>query len=192
MIRSDNLEAMFNARDERAYPSIYNRYWNVLLDAAYKRVRDIQLAEDLVQDVFISLFLKKDTLIIEGTLENYLRAALRYKILTSFRSDQIHGQYLRSVVPQTSDEDPETLMSVKELKDRIRRAIDQIPDKPRRAFELSKLHLKSHKEVAAELGIAVSTVEKHIRKARKLLEGQLGNPLTMMVMPVIFIFFKNP
>src|SRR5690606_38410312 len=133
MIRSDNLEAMFNARDERAYPSIYNRYWNVLLDAAYKRVRDIQLAEDLVQDVFISLFLKKDTLIIEGTLENYLRAALRF------------------------------------------------PEKPRRAFELSKLHLKSHKEVAAELGIAVSTVEKHIRKARKLLEGQLGKPLTMMV-----------
>lgn len=193
-MESQSLEQLFNERDPRAYRMIYDKFWSILLDTAYKRVRDISLAQDLVQDIFISFFLKKDSITIEGSLENYLKSALRYKILTSLRSEYIHENYLKTLSDKslTSSEDPYTILQVKELEKKIQSAIQNLPERPKEVFTLSKLHRISQKNIAEELGISVSTVEKHMSKAKSLLEKQLGKKLFTTLLPFIFIFLKNP
>lgn len=188
-----NLEQLFNDRDPRAYRLIYNKFWDILLDTAYKRVQDIHLAQDLVQDIFFTLFLKKDTITIQGSLEIYLKSALRYKILTSLRSEYIHQNYLKTLKSSsfTNHVDPEVMIQVKELDQKIRRAIQSLPERPKQVFMLSKLHKMPQKDIADKLGISVSTVEKHISKAKILLRNQLGKKLFTTILPFIFIFLKN-
>lgn len=169
------LAALLKQGNHRAFRELYNRYWEPLLNTAFKRLESLEAAEDLVQDLFVNLYLKRDTLWITTTMEGYLKTALKHKVLNAYRSQKLHQRYADHILtrPVDNDQTPQQMLQVKELAIKVEAATRRLPEKSRQVFLLSRVERLSNKEIAAQLNISVSTVEKHIGKAIKLLKSDL-------------------
>ncbi|HYH14335.1 MAG TPA: sigma factor, partial [Flavisolibacter sp.] len=87
LVKHENVEA---------FEVMYKRYWPELIDAAYKRLQSRQKAEDIVQEIFISLYNKREILEVNVSLKAYLSKALKFKVLNEFRSADVRNTYAKN------------------------------------------------------------------------------------------------
>ncbi|WP_211092898.1 RNA polymerase sigma factor [Chitinophaga polysaccharea] len=161
---------------EEAFEAIYNVYAVPLLNAAFRRLRSEEEAKEVVQEVFISLFLKKNEIKYAGNLGGYLHTVLRHRILDIFRVDLLYASHHQQLRQQQEGACYlEDRLERKELALRLQQCINRLPDKCREVFILSRYDGLSYKAIATRLKISVNTVEKHVGKALRLLRLQLGD-----------------
>ncbi|MES2417038.1 MAG: RNA polymerase sigma-70 factor [Bacteroidota bacterium] len=174
----DELLTLIRERDDsNAFKSLYTRYWGVLLDASYKRLKSIETAEEIVQEVFIDLYLRREEIKPKTSVEAYLKTAVKYKVFNYYRSQQIHLSYLNTILESEQIIQPsiEQSLASHDLHESIEKTLALMPEKCREVFVLSKFEQLSNQEIATRLGIAISTVKKHITKAYHILKINLGN-----------------
>jgi len=178
--------------DRNAFTELYNRYWDVLLDNAYQRLKCIETAEEIVQEVFLDLFLRRNEIILKSTLAAYLKTAIKYKIFNIYRSQQIHLQYLADelVSQNVYAQSPEECLEKKELTAVIREAANKMPAKCKEVFLMSRFDQRSNKDISNELGISVSTVKKHITKATNILKAKFKNQ-TLDFLILVMLIIKH-
>lgn len=157
--------------DEKAFKELYHCYWGTLLDGAFKRLGSIEQAEEIVQDIFVSLYVRRGDLHITTSIEAYLKNALKFKVFDVFRRQITSEKYIDNALKNLHHDTitPEEALQVKELKVKIDKITKEIPEKCREVFLLSRVENLPHKKIAELLGISVSTVEKHISKATRIL-----------------------
>lgn len=163
--------------DMNAFEEVYERYFIPLLNSSFKRLRSREDALEIVQDIFVQLYLKRQQIGHTYNLPGYLQMMLKNKIIDRFReqlSRKKHYQYLQQVQPATVQETPEANMDGKLLEEKINAVIEQLPEKSREVFLLSRTNNLSHQAIAERLNISVSTVEKHIGKVLKMLRQQVA------------------
>jgi RNA polymerase sigma-70 factor (ECF subfamily) len=171
-------EELFNhvkQDDKKAFEELFKRYWAFLLDNAYKPLQSREKAEDIVQEIFISLFIRRHTIELAVSLKAYLCQALKFKVMNEYRSQTVRRKFLKNL--QTKDffrNESGGNCERKELEMSINQSIKQLPDKCKRVFLLSREEEYSYKDISGALNISVSTVEKHISKALKVLKGQVN------------------
>lgn len=161
--------------DTKAYEILYYRYWPKLIDAAYKRVTSRQAAEDLVQELFISVYQRRTQIEFTSSLHAYLSQALKYKILNEYRAASTRNAYSHFFLNTVCKNDFANPVEAKELAKQIDTVLSSLPEKCRQVFILSRKDKFSNKEIAEQMKISVSTVEKHIVKALKILRHSVGN-----------------
>ncbi len=81
---SNEKSEYFQFNDDN-YADVFNAYWRKLYAIAYQRLKDSELAKDLVQEVFVYCWKQKDVIKVTTTVEAYLRSALKYQIIAHFR-----------------------------------------------------------------------------------------------------------
>ena len=183
----DELFRMLLAGKEEAFDAIYERYALPLLNAAYKRLQSKEEAKEVVQEVFIGLFLKKDAIRHAGNLSGYLFTALRNKVLDIIKTDLLHASHHQQMrLLQSPHTEIDHQLEQKELELSVRKAIAQLPDKCREAFLLSRYEGLSYKEIAGILKVSVNTVEKHVGKALRLLRLQLNDTGLLLLVLLLF------
>lgn len=162
--------------DHHAYTEIYNRYSRLLYTHAYKKLGDRELARDLVQDLFTTLWIKRGEISIQSVLSTYLYTALRNKILDHHAHQTVATGYLSYLENYSFAKNDITdhLVRQKQLALLIEQEIAALPDKMRHIFELSRKQHLSHKEIAAELDISEHTVRTQIKNALKIMRPKLG------------------
>jgi len=182
---------LFSSKDEAAFKELYNRYWDTLLDAAFKRLGSIEQSEEIVQDIFISLYLRQETLHIKTSVVGYLKNALKFKILDVIRHQITHEKFVVHAlqVPRDYALTPDEILQIKELQQKIDRVTQEMPEKCREVFLLSRAENLSNKRIAELLGISVSTVEKHISKAVNILKDNFRG-YNMELILLIAFFYK--
>lgn len=159
----------------QAFEALYQRHWPGLVDAAYKRLQSRQKSEDIVQEIFINLYEKREFLEIIISIKAYMHQALKFKVLNEFRAEGIRSAYATSFfLNNVCKNDFAPYLEVKELNREIEKTLENLPEKCRQVFLLSRKENLSNKEIANELKISVSTVEKHIGKALKALKDHLN------------------
>lgn len=165
------LIAKLRLGDENAFKQLYHRYWDILLDGAFRRLGSIEQSEEIVQDIFVSMYLRRVDLHITSSIEAYLKNALKFKIFDVFRHQVTHEKYIVNSLKslQSGSITPLEALQIKELKARIDKVTMEMPEKCREVFLLSRVENLSHKKIAEQLGISVSTVEKHVSKAVRIL-----------------------
>ena len=172
--------------DESAFTEIYTRYSRKLLAIAFNYSRDPDLAEEIVQDIFLSLWERSSSLQIES-LEAYLATAVKFAI---FR--QIYTQKKRIELAKTHykietivlDEDK---IYAKFLDEYIQGIIETLPKKCRIVFQYSRnMHL-NNKEIAEKMNISEKTVESHMTKALKTIRNNLSNSGTITLLVYSFL-----
>lgn len=165
------------AGNEQAFNEIYRRYHKQLHLDAYYRLRDLQEAEDVMHDVFASLWKRRKELSEDISLKHYLFRALRNKCVDRIRKLSSLQNYMGQLANQGEPHTHHSYTAIenKELASQIRAAINAIPFAQRRAFEMLYIEAKSHKEIVAETGTSLQTVKNNISTALKALRKKLQN-----------------
>lgn len=164
-----------------AFDEIYKRYRNILMELACKKLplKSKFMAEDIVQDIFISLYQKRALLEITVSLHGYLVQAVKYKIANEIRSSQISSKYQDFLFfSGFCKNDFASRLETNELHGYIDSALRRLPPKCKEVFRLSRDEDQSYKDISSSLNISVSTVEKHIVKALKILRTSVNQYMT--------------
>jgi RNA polymerase sigma-70 factor (ECF subfamily) len=168
---SDNdLFRLVKDRNSLAFDELYHRWKPVLLDWAHRRLQCRESAEDLVHDLFLSFYMRSSTLTFTVSLQAYLHTAIRYKVHNTIRSKITHEKYLRKRLAagdRSTGDAP--YVEFKEYGERVERTLRSLPPQCRKVFELSREEDYSYKDISGRLGISLSTVEKHVSKALRIL-----------------------
>ena len=170
------------ARGENdAFTVIYNTYWQKLYFLAHKHLKSAEAAEEIVQDVFLALWNKRETFQIES-LPFYLAAMTRYTVYRYIAKQKksVHTS-LDEASQQYPAENPEVYLENKLLLEIIEKLSNQLPEKCRLVFVNNKLLDQPLQQVADEMNISTKTAEAHLTKALKVIRGNLGDSLSILL-----------
>ncbi|MFK7932702.1 MAG: RNA polymerase sigma-70 factor [Saprospiraceae bacterium] len=156
--------------DERAFRQLFDQYYHYLTVTAFRYLNDVDKARDFAQDTFVELWNRRTTLVIQSQLKSYLRRAVVNKSLTYLKREKRIDFAEHADLPETPVVPiaPEEL-AAEELQTTIQRTIAALPNRCRVIFQMSRFEEKSHKEIAAALGISTKTIENQMTKALKAL-----------------------
>lgn len=178
--------------DQQAFRKLFDKYWNDLFKIACKRLRSTEDAQDILQEVFLSLWNNIETIVIQDSLGGYLYTALRNKIFNHFEKKSSRLAKLMST-PFNVVESEETILSnycTKELQEFIARQITTMPEKMRQVFLLSKEEQLSHAEIVSLLQVSEQTVKNQLHNAVKRLKSSLKQsdfPFTTILPVLLFL-----
>ncbi len=164
LYQNEQLLQLLAKGDEGAFAEIYDRYWKTLYAIAYSHVRDACITEDILHEVFISLWHNRGASI--HSLDGYLASATKYQVFALLKKNERFKQYRRSLPLSTSpDPEPETYLHHKQLMEFIAGEVDALPEKCRLIFRNSRERGMTTREIAVEMKISPKTVENQINKA---------------------------
>ncbi len=169
------LIASLKRGDHLAFEQIYRQSAVKLLQYIFGRVHNREVSEELLQDVFLSLWARRAELNIRSSLESYLFGAAKYQILGYIRSEKMQQKYVDhlALFTATLDNATEDLMDMTDLKAVIDEHLSSLPPKCGQAFRLSRFEHKTIAEIATEMGISTRTVENYLTQALKHLRTGL-------------------
>ncbi|GAB3941111.1 RNA polymerase sigma-70 factor [Spirosoma harenae] len=168
--------------DEEAFRVIYQRYWKKLYCIARRKIESAETVEEIVQDIFLKLWERRNTLRIEQ-LDAYLITAVRYAAINHIKSAMVHEKYAEyaidsfSEIVYTTDEQ----LHLADLMNAVEQQLNDFPDKTRQIFRLNRLEHHSVKEISARLKMPERTVEYHLSQAIKSLRIYLRDFLPSFV-----------
>ena len=171
--------------DETAFQSLFNKHYKSMCYAAYRVYPDEHKSKDFAQEVFLKLWRKKDELEIHTSLQAFLRRAVVNKAIDYIRAQRLDFEEIPDQEVKTKAGKD---LEFKELKDFIHYTAQQLPDRCRTVFFMSRFEELSHKEIATKLDISVKTVENQITKALKVLRIAVNQHFTTLKI-YLFIFF---
>lgn len=169
----EQLHAL-HAGDRRVFKTIFDEFQPRLYRFLWLKLRDVQHAEDLVQETFFRLWKARDHLRAETSLEIYLFRIAANLTTDFFRRAKLNTASLESVAltlpaPNTL----ETTMAHEQLAHAVAEILATLPDGPRTAFVLSRYENLSYAEIAEVMDLSLKTVEKHLGNALLRLRQQL-------------------
>ncbi|CAD0004713.1 RNA polymerase sigma-70 factor [Flavobacterium chungangense] len=168
--------------DKKALTILYDSYWKPLFSSSYLLLKDRELCEEIIQDIFIEIWNRRSDLQIKVSFKSYLYASVRYKVFAEFRKNKPERVELYDDInARFQYATPETRMIHEELEQHVRLVVENLPEKCQLVFKLSRNEQLSHKQIAEQLGISTKTVENHITNALKILRDSLGNALAIEI-----------
>lgn len=163
--------------DVAAYAELYERYWETLFETAYWHLYDKAAAKDIVQEVFVYCWQKREQIQINESVAAYFRTAVRFKVLNYLKSETARERYqllagkaLPVISYNTNDH-----MAMADLQASYRRELERLPDKMREVFIDSRDHGLTIDEIAQKRAISPQTVKNQLSAALKKLREGLGN-----------------
>ena len=166
---------LIREKNKEGYTLFYNKYWKQLLAYATMLVPDRHSAEEIVQNLFISLFTKDFNLKNSLSLRSYLHQAIRNRVANYYRDQHNYKKHIaRQTAPQSiPQEHVFNFVDVHDLKKELRRCLDQLPQKYTVVFLMNKDQQLTLREIAHRLERPEGTVEKQLRRVVKFLKENL-------------------
>ena len=190
LIEDNELYLKIREGDERAFQTLFRKYYAILCNYARQILDDKALAEETVQDMFVKIWEKRQTLTIETSVKNYFFRSIRNHCLNQIQHEKIKKQYADRVLDSARQEiDPEQNFIEVDLIRRIEESIASLPPKRREIFRLSREQGMKYKEIAEALNLSEKTVEAQMGLALKHLRNELKDYRNDLI-TLLFIFGK--
>ncbi len=169
------LVTLLSLSDEEAFTEIYNRYWRKLFTLAANRIKNLEEAEEIIQDIFTSLWNRRAKLNLNSELASYLAVSVKYRVIKVMDRYYKMQSYVDAMLTQELvDDSTQQFLALDELQQELAKYIKRLPDRCKLVFQLSREEGYSQKQIAQELGISEKTVEAHLGKAFKTLRSKLA------------------
>ena len=149
--------------DTKSFEKLFERYYDRYFSFACALLHDADAAEDVLQNVFLKLWIGRDRLDENRSVENYLLVSVRNEIFDYLRL-KYNQTVVRGETPEKEDisADIEEEMFWSETSDRMDKIIKNMPPQRQRIFMMSRYENMASKDIADALGLSVRTVERHI------------------------------
>ena len=165
-----------NENFDLTYKALFRRYYPSLIFYATRLVGEEE-AEDVVQDVFVELWKRKDSIEIGEQIQAFLYRAVYTRALNVLKHRNVEDGYCAAMEEinrrRAEFYQPDNNEVIRKIEDRELRK--EIHDAIKEVFKLSYLHDMKNKEIADVLGVSLRTVEAHMYKALKFLRNRLGH-----------------
>ena len=182
--------------DQKAFRQLFSQYYRYLTTIAWRMTHEDTTAQDMAQDAFAELWKRRNDLPDDLLVKSYLRQTVVNKCLNYLKKQKRLS--FEEVPPEIStgpSQDAQHQMEARDLKAAVQKAVDELPDKCRIVFSMSRFEHMSHKEIAQILDITIKTVENQITIALKRIRSALkAGGFFLWVLSFTFLikkFFEN-
>ncbi len=177
-------ERYLDKRELRDFKLVYHHYYKSLCFFAFDYLKDNCLVEDIVQEVFATIWEQPPLLTKHSKFQGYLYAMVRNRCLNLLRSKNCFKLYQESESGTNDWESDESIRLIKsEVYREIMDSIEKLPERAREVFKLSYLTQLREKEIAERLNISVNSVKTHKQRAKVILKDDLKH-----IFILLFIF----
>lgn len=161
------LWALIKQNNTAAFATLYNRYWEKFYALCYWHVLEQETAKDIVQELFIDLWDKRDRIDIRETAEGYLKVAVRNRVLNHIRSLNTKRKHYDAARSNLEKEMmSESLNNERELRRLYQEEIGKLPPRMKEIYMLNK-----------EEGLSIAQVAQRLDLSEQTVKNQLGNAL---------------
>jgi RNA polymerase sigma-70 factor, ECF subfamily len=171
------LLARVRAGDEPAFEQLFRRYAESLYDCAYGYVESRDAAQEIVQQLFATLWERRQQWDVPGTVVTYLFRAVRNASLNALRDRRRNLAFRARLSSAALDAPPpagvDQEVEAAELAIAVARVVSRLPERCREVFRLNRYHQLSYAEVAQVMNVSVKTVEIHMARALRELRTRL-------------------
>lgn len=186
-----DIETAFKSGDQKVFEVIFRAYYKSLCRYASGFVNDPDDAEELVQQVFVAIWERRNDFRIEVSVKSYLYRAVHNRCLNFIAQLKVRTMYANEKVnDEFPVEQPMAHLRQRELQERIREALLKLPEQCGIVFKLSRYEELKYAEIASHLGISIKTVENQMGKALRIMREELKEYLPLLVVLIDF-FLKQ-
>lgn len=174
--------------DVRAFDFLYDKFFSKLYGTVYKRLQNRESTEEVVQELFISLWERRTVLIISTSIEAYLFSSVKYLVIAQYKKSNLFEKYFNSINPEANDDNfTEQVLAFDELNAAYQNALKLLPERCREVFLLKRTGL-SQREISEKMDISEKTIENQMTKALKILRNALSDYTVFLVLG---LFLQN-
>lgn len=177
----EDLILLLKNGKELAFNELYNRYWDKLYYVAHRLLKDTDAAEEIVQEVFLVLWKKREQLNIT-CIQAYLAAMTRYAVYRYLSKMQLSRKKEQVVALKMASATEEIDLDNKILLEIITGLSNRLPEKCRLVFQYNKLMDQSLADVAIKLNISEKTAEAHLTKALRIIRANVGDVTVLLLL----------
>ncbi|PBJ14373.1 RNA polymerase sigma factor [Flavobacterium sp. ACN6] len=179
----DILLDLLKEDDQSAYTEIFKRYSKILINHAYKILENQDEANDVVQEVFLSIWNKRNELSITGSLSSYLYKAVKNRVLNYIAHEKVVSRYADSISHFVENDYvfADSNLREEELESIIAKEIALLPEKMREVFLLRKVEELSYEEIALQLNITDKTAKQQVYNSLKILREKLKSLMGVFI-----------
>ena len=182
-IESETLQRIAEG-DESAFRLLFNEHWQNIYGVAYMLTKSAPVAEDMVQEIFMKLWLKRKQLPKVENFRNYIFIVARNHIFNELKkrtTDILFTNHLFEYFHDTK-ETPERKLLQKEAEQIMAEVIEDLPYQQKIVYRMSREEGMSRNEMADRLGIAPNTVRNHLAKALEMIRHKLQQSITLVLL----------
>lgn len=167
---------MTTEEDNDRFRKAFDEHYGYIRNYLYYLSGDIAMAEDLAQDVFLTLWEERRQ-VREETIRPFLFKVAKNNFYKQQRRKNIHLNFVSSLISGRDNESPEFILELKEFDRKLQDIIAGIPEKTRTIFLMNRIDNMTYSEIAKNLNLSVKSVEKHMGKALKTVREKVDKKL---------------
>jgi len=171
-----HIQKKIQGGDIREFERLFTKYYGPLCHHANKILKDMDMAEDLVQEFFYQFWKNREAFSLKLSLNGYLHRAIRNNALHYLEHRAVRKNYADQVARESREAVQEKAQSDMELKDLgniINETLEQMPERCSRIFRMNRFEGMKYREIAMHLSVSVKTVEADMGKALQLFRKSL-------------------
>eukprot|EP01133_Synstelium_polycarpum_P002885 gene2885-3311_t len=174
----------------KAFDQLFKKYFHRLYQYTLRHIDNPQLAEELVMDLMVWLWKKREEIEVKGDLSSYLFRAIKNSIYNHFRKTELATTsldkvFIEAVASQTSEDS----LAAKELGQRYQTSLAQLTPQRRKVFQLSREEDMTYPEIASHLNLSIKTVEAHVSASLQFLRKHFKDYADLILLVIVFHLF---
>ena len=180
-MQHNELSVKIRNGDRAAFELLFHAMYGQLCAYAVRFLNDQDDAEEIVQEVFVRVWQKREQIDINYSIKSYLYQSVRNASLNHIKHDRVVREHEQYELSMGNVKDESDTLVTSELEMRIHDAIEALPEERRRIFIMSRDEGLKYKEIAEKLNISVKTVENQIGRALKSLRAELSDYFVWLI-----------
>lgn len=182
MLNDQQIIELIRHDNHVAFSLLFERWYKELIVYANIFLRDMDKCEDIVQSVFTRLWENRYDLKISTTLAAYLHGSVKNQCLNFLKHERIRNEYQIYVTAFQDDfDDLNRTLNFKECLEKFNRSINELPEKYREVFILSRILGYKYDEIAIKTGVSKRTIEERMKKAILILKSLMKDFLIILI-----------
>ncbi len=177
--------------DDKAFEQMFKAHYKELHSYANIMLRDQDIAEEIVQSMFLKFWEKRELLNVQTSIKAYLYKCVYNDSLNYLKHQKVKTKYQDFTIHTMNNhhEAASSRVELNELEFKLQEALNELPEHCRTIFQMSRFEELKYREIAEQLDLSIKTVENQMGKALKILRLKLADFITL-ILPGIIMFYK--